>query len=99
MLRMMSKRVAVRPDRKEEVTEGGIIIPETVVAGREQGHLNEGEVVAVATDVDGIVVGNRVLYVEGTYWKNNKRVNADEVEIEGEDLIMLLEREVVAVIE
>ena len=98
MLKMLSKGIAVKPFREEEKTKGGIIIPEMVVAGREQNRLNQGEVVVIAKDVKEVKVGDQIIYVEGTYWKNNKRKNPDEVEIDGEDLILLQEHEVRAII-
>ena len=99
MLRMRNKGVAIRPARKEETTEGGIIIPTTVVAGREQGSLNEGEVVYVASDVTDVKPGDVVVYVEGTYWKNSKRTNKDEFVVDGEDLILVKKHEIKAIVE
>ena len=98
MLKMRNKGVAIRPARKEETTAAGIIIPTTVVEGREQGSLNEGVVVYVAEDVTDVKPGDVVVYVEGTYWKNSKRTNKDEFVVDGEDLILVKEHEIKAII-
>ena len=95
---MLSKGVAIKALKKEEVTESGIVIPEEVIAGREKNHLNQGEVVVIASDVEEIKVGDIAIYVEGTYWKNNKRKNPDEYDIDGEDLILLKECEIRAIV-
>ena len=99
MLRMLNKGVAIRPARKEETTASGIVIPTVVAEGREGNPLNRGEVVARASDVEWVKVGDMVIYIEGTYWKNNKRKNGDEVLVDGEDLILVKEHEIRAIIE
>ena len=97
-MRMLSKGVAVRAMNREEITGSGIVIPEAVARGREQNYLNQGEVVYVAKDVEEVKVGDIVIYIEGTYWKNNKRKNLDEIEVDGEELIFLKENEIKAII-
>ena len=95
MLRMLSKGVAVRASEKVETTKSGIIITQD----REQSPLNRGEVIYVASDCDQVKVGDYVIYVEGTYWRNNVRKNGDEFNVDGEDLILLKEHEIKAIIE
>lgn len=99
MLKMLGKGIAIKPFKKEEKTVSGVIIPESVVGGREKNSLNQGKVVSIGKDVEEVKKGDVVIYVEGTYWKNNKRKNIDEYKIDGEELILVLEHEVKAIIE
>ncbi|MDP6388816.1 MAG: co-chaperone GroES [Alphaproteobacteria bacterium] len=93
-LRPLHDRVVVRPLDSDEKTAGGIIIPDTA-----QEKPMEGEVVAVgpgARNETGKVVppdikkGNRVLYGK---WSGT------EVKIDGEDLLIMKESDVMGVIE
>ena len=86
-------RIIVKPSQPEEVTSGGIIIPDTAKEKPQQ-----GEIVAVGngriTD-DGKVLplqlkaGDKVLY--GKY-------SGTEVTIEGEDMLIMRESDVFAII-
>ena len=93
-LRPLHDRVVVRPLDSDEKTAGGIIIPDTA-----QEKPMEGEVVAVgpgARNETGKVIppdikkGNRVLYGK---WSGT------EVKIDGEDLLIMKESDVMGVIE
>jgi chaperonin GroES len=93
-LRPLHDRVVVRPLDSDEKTAGGIIIPDTA-----QEKPMEGEVVAVgpgARNETGKVVppdikkGDRVLYGK---WSGT------EVKIDGEDLLIMKESDVMGVIE
>jgi chaperonin GroES len=86
-------RVIVRPAAPEEVTKGGIIIPDTAKEKPMQ-----GEIVAVGTGKvadDGKVTalsvkkGDKVLY--GKY-------SGTEISVEGEDLLIMRENDIFAVV-
>jgi len=93
-LRPLQDRVLIRRIEPESKTSGGIIIPDTV---REKPV--EGEVVAVgpgARDADDVLraldvkVGDRVLFGK---WSGS------EIKLEGEDLMIMKESDVMGVIE
>jgi chaperonin GroES len=86
-------RIVVKRSDEEEVTSGGILLPEAAKEKR-----NEGTVVAVGTGKlldDGTVLplqlqgGERVLF--GKY-------AGSEIELEGETVLLMREDEVLAVI-
>ena len=92
--RPLNDRVLVRRITADERTSGGIIIPETV---QEKPH--EGEVIAVgpgARNERGELVpsevkkGDRVLFAK---WSGT------EVKIDGEDLVILKESDILGVVE
>src|SRR5690349_1314081 len=92
--RPLHDRVLVRRVEAEEKTAGGIIIPDTV-----KEKPQEGEVVAVGTgarDKDGQLVelavkaGDRVLFGK---WSGS------EVRIDGEDLLIMKESDILGVID
>lgn len=100
MLKLVGKRVGIVPDpKKEETTASGLYIPQTVAEAREQNPTNVGTVKYVSEAVtEDIKPGDRVVYVEGTYWKNGTRVHPDEILVEDETLIIVQEHEVLVVI-
>ncbi|GDX65803.1 10 kDa chaperonin [Chlorobiota bacterium] len=86
-------RVLVRPSKPEEVTSGGIIIPDTAKEKPMQ-----GEIIAAGpgkTTEDGklvilqVKVGDSVLY--GKY-------SGTEVSVSGEDLLIMRESDIFAVL-
>ena len=92
--RPLHDRVVVKRVKEEEKTKGGIIIPDTA-----QEKPQEGEVVAVgpgARDEDGervaldVKVGDRILFGK---WSGT------EVKIDGEDLLIMKESDIMGVIE
>ena len=92
--RPLHDRVVVRRVKEEEKTKGGIIIPETA-----QEKPQEGEVIAVgpgARDEDGerialdVKTGDRILFGK---WSGT------EVKIDGEDLLIMKESDIMGVIE
>ncbi len=92
--RPLHDRVVVKRVKEEEKTKGGIIIPETA-----QEKPQEGEIVAVGPgtrDEDGerialdVKVGDRILFGK---WSGT------EVKIDGEDLLIMKESDVMGVIE
>ena len=92
--RPLHDRVVVRRVESEEKTAGGIIIPDTV-----KEKPQEGEIIAVgpgARDESGklipldVKVGDRILFGK---WSGT------EVKIDGEDLLIMKESDVMGVIE
>jgi chaperonin GroES len=90
-LQPLADRLVVKPIQKEEMTKGGIFIPDTV-----KEKPQEGEVVAVGpgkmTD-DGqripldLKVGDRVIY---------SKYGGSEIKIDGVELIILRESDILA---
>ncbi len=90
-LQPLADRLVVKPMAKEEVTKGGIVLPDTA-----KEKPQEGEVLAIGpgrmTD-DGkrvpmdVKVGDIVLYA---------KYGGTEVKIEGEELIILREADLLA---
>ena len=92
--RPLGDRVLVRRVEEEEKTKGGIIIPDTA-----KEKPQEGEVVSVgpgARDEDGkrvpmdVKAGDRILFGK---WSGT------EVKIDGEDLIIMKESDVLGIVE
>jgi chaperonin GroES len=90
-LQPLGDRLVVKPMESEEVTKGGIILPDTA-----KEKPQEGKVVAVGPgrlSEDGkriameVKVGDVVLYV---------KYGGTEVKIEGEELIVLRESDILA---
>ncbi len=86
-------RVIVKPATPEETTKGGIIIPDTAKEKPMQGEIlaigsgkiaEDGKVIPMA-----LKVGDKVLY--GKY-------SGTEVSVDGEDLLIMRESDVFAVI-
>ena len=92
-IRPLHDRVVVQPLAADEKTAGGIIIPDTA-----QDKPSEGKVVAVGSGArgdDGKIVpldvkkGDRILYGK---WSGN------EVKIDGEDVLIMKESDIMGVI-
>lgn len=93
-LRPLHDRILVKPAEAEEVTKGGIIIPDTAKEKPQQ-----GEVIAVGNGKqteDGklmpmeLSIGDKVLY--GKY-------SGTEVNVDGRELLMMREADVFAIVE
>ena len=90
-LEPLADRLVVKPIEKEEVTKGGIILPDTV-----KEKPQEGEVVAIGPgrmsdegkriDMD-VKVGDIVVYA---------KYGGTEIKVENEDLIILRESDILA---
>jgi chaperonin GroES len=93
-LKPLGDRIVVKALDREEKTKGGIVLPDTV-----KEKPVEGEVVAVGQGrvldngqrlpID-VKVGNRVIY---------SKYSGTEVKVEGEEYLVLSERDVLAVVE
>ncbi|NQT31981.1 MAG: co-chaperone GroES [Deltaproteobacteria bacterium] len=90
-LQPLGDRIVVKPIEREEVTKGGIVLPDTV-----KEKPQEGKVLAVGPgrlSEDGkriamdVTVGDVVLYV---------KYGGTEVKIDGEELMILRESDILA---
>lgn len=90
-LQPLGDRVVVRPIEREEVTKGGIVLPDTA-----KEKPQEGEVLAVGPGrltEDGtriamdIKVGDRVIYA---------KYGGTEIKVDGEELVILREMDILA---
>ena len=90
-LQPLGDRIVVKPIEREEVTKGGIVLPDTV-----KEKPQEGKVLAVGPgrlSEDGkriamdVTVGDVVLYV---------KYGGAEVKIDGEELMILRESDILA---
>jgi len=91
----LSDRVLVRPLDSNEITKAGIIIPDTV----EKEKPEKGEVMAVGQGklLDNgtrapmtVKVGDKVMF---------KKYSPDEIKVDGKDLLVLEESDILAIIE
>jgi len=93
-LKPLADRLVVEPNEQEEVTAGGIILPETAKEKPQQ-----GKVIAAGpgrTDEKGkrvdmeVKVGDRVLYA---------KYSGTEIKLEGKKVLILRESDILAVVE
>jgi chaperonin GroES len=94
-IRPLHDRVIVRREEEEQKTAGGILLP-----GSAQEKPNRGEVVAVGSgrvldngDVRAVDINVGDLVVFGQYAGN------DKIDVDGEELIILSESDIKAVVE
>ena len=92
-LQPLEDRIVVRPAEAEETTASGLVIPDTAKEKPQQGEVlavgpgrrsDSGEL--LPTDVS---VGDRVVY---------SKYGGTEITIEGEDLLILQARDVLAIV-
>ena len=90
-LQPLADRVIIRPMAKEEVTKGGIILPDTA-----KEKPQEGEIIAVGPGrltEEGkpikmdVKVGDRVIFA---------KYAGTEIKVEGEELVILRESDILA---
>ena len=96
-LKPVNDKIVVKPnENKEEMTAGGIILPDTV----QDGTLIEGEVVA-ASDGMYSATGTMIPLVvsEGDTILYNKNAQKTEHRIDGEDYILMSVNEVMSIVE
>jgi chaperonin GroES len=94
-LKPLDDRIVVKPNEAETQTASGLVIPDTAKEKPQQGTVlavgpgkraeSTGEIIPV-----GIEVGQTVLY---------SKYGGTEVTIDGEDLLILSSRDVLAVVE
>ncbi|HHY76337.1 MAG TPA: co-chaperone GroES [Firmicutes bacterium] len=92
MLKPLADRVVVKPIKAEEMTKGGIVLPDTA-----KDKPQEGEVIAVGTGriLDNgtkvpleVKVGDRVVY---------SKYSGSEIKIDGEEYLIIRESEILAI--
>lgn len=92
MLRPLADRVVVKPVQAEEMTKGGIVLPDTA-----KDKPQEGEVVAVGPGrvldngsklAPEVKVGDRVIY---------SKYSGSEVKIDGDEYLIVRESDILAV--
>ena len=93
-LKPLADRLVVEPNEQEEVTAGGIILPETAKEKPQQGKViaagpgrtdDEGKRVAME-----VKVGDRVLYA---------KYSGTEIKLDGKKVLILRESDILAVVE
>jgi chaperonin GroES len=94
-IKPLGDRVVVRPSNKEEVTESGIIIPDTATKEKpEQGEIlavGPGELSENGTRIAMEVrVGQVVMFT---------KYSPNEIEVDGEELLVIRQKDILAVIE
>ena len=97
MLRPIDARIVIKKQERQEQTESGIILPDTV---NEQSQTEIGEVVAVGPGSRNMMtgdvmpmdikVGDSILYT---------KFGGTELEHNGKELIVMAEKDVIAVID
>ena len=80
----MGNKVIVRPEKKQEKTESGIILPDTA---QDSGAPQQASVVEVGKDCATIEKGDTVLFAKFT---------GIEVQYEGRTLMVIPEKEILA---
>ncbi|OIO95463.1 MAG: co-chaperone GroES [Anaerolineae bacterium CG2_30_64_16] len=93
-LKPLADRLVVEPIEQEEVTAGGIILPETAKEKPQQGKViaagpgrvdDKGARVAME-----VAVGNRVLYA---------KYSGTEIKLDGKKVLILRESDILAIVE
>ena len=94
-LKPLDDRIVVQPNEAEQTTASGLVIPDTAKEKPQQGKVlavgpgkraeNSGELIPL-----GIEVGQTVLY---------SKYGGTEVTVDGEDLLILASRDVLAIVE
>ena len=93
-LKPLGNRVVVEPVEQEEITAGGIVLPETAKEKPQQ-----GVILAIgpgARDEDGdriamdVAVGDRILYA---------KYSGTEIKLDGKKLLILREEDILAIVQ
>lgn len=95
-LKPLGDHVIVKPAKAEEMTKSGIVLPDT----SDKEKPEQGEVIAVGPgkwDEDGekriplsVKVGDKVVF---------KKYSPDEVKVDGDEVLVLSESDIIAIIE
>ncbi|MBP2651136.1 MAG: groS [Firmicutes bacterium] len=94
MIKPLGDRVVIQPLEREEITKSGIVLPDTV-----KEKPQEGKIIAVGTGkvLDNgqrialdVKEGNKVIF---------SKYAGTEVKIDGQDYLILSERDVLAIVE
>jgi chaperonin GroES len=93
-LQPLEDRIVVRPNKSEETTASGLVIPDTAKEKPQQGEVlaaGPGRVSEQTGNVIplGVSVGDTVVY---------SKYGGTEITIDGEDLLILSSRDVLAIV-
>lgn len=83
-IKVLGKRILIRPTPLETVSLGGLHLPQT------DDRPIKGKVLSLGAEVEGLTVGNQVMY--GKY-------AGQEIEVDGEKLLIMREEDVMAVLQ
>ncbi len=93
-IRPLGDRVIVRPSKEEEATKAGIILPDTAKEKPERGEViavGPGKLLENGTRAAvSVKTGEKVLF---------KKYSPDELKVDGEEVYVLREEDILAVIE
>lgn len=94
-IKPLNERVIVKPIAKNEQTKSGIILPDTVEGEKpEQGKVlavGPGKLLENGSRAEmSVRVGNKVLF---------KKYSPDEIKIDGEEVLVLEESDILAILE
>ena len=93
-IRPVGDRVVVRPTQREEVTKSGIVIPDTAKEKPQEGTVIAAGKGKVSDKGDRVALevkeGDRVLFA---------KYGGTEFKLDGEDLLVLRESDILAIIE
>ena len=87
-LKPIYNRLVVRRDTAAKTTESGLLIIEKETKDRNE-LKPEGVVLAIGHDVHDVAVGNRIVF---------RKMSGTEVKANGEDLLVMTEDDVIAVL-
>ena len=98
-LKPVHDKIIVKPvekDGNEDITDSGIILPDTV----HQGKLIEGKVLSVSTGMYS-QVGEFIpcTFKEGDIVLYHSQVHAQEYKLNGEDVLIMSQNEVLSILE
>lgn len=93
-IRPLGDRVIVRRSKEEEATKAGIILPDTAKEKSERGEViavGSGKLLENGTRSSmSVKVGDKVLF---------KKYGPDEIKVDGEEVLVISEEDILAVIE
>jgi chaperonin GroES len=93
-LKPLHDRVIVKPLKENEMTKSGIILPDTSKEKPERGEVvaaGPGRLLDNGTRAEmSVKAGNKILF---------KKYSPDEVKVDGQEYLILDEREILAIIE
>jgi chaperonin GroES len=93
-LRPLADRIVVEPSEQEEVTAGGIILPETAKEKPQQGMVIAAGLGRLDEDGERIVmevkVGDKVLYA---------KYSGTEIKVDAKKVLILRESDILAIVE
>jgi chaperonin GroES len=84
VIKPLGNRIVVKRAEEEDITEGGIIIPDT--AKKEQ---DEGSVIAISDKINDVTVNDNIIF---------SHFIGGEVELDGQELLIMYEGDVLAVV-